>query len=245
MGGKNALIIDTDADPDEAIPAALASAFGFSGQKCSALSRLIVLDEIHDAFVERLLAAAASLPMGDPSEPGTVVGPVIDAEARQRIEATVARAEGECRLAYRGRLPAAAVESRGHYVAPAIFTGVRPEHALAREEIFGPVLAVLRARTLDEAFAIANGTEYALTGGLFSRSPRALARAREELLCGNLYLNRGITGALVERHPFGGFAMSGGGTKAGGRGYLENFLFPRVVSENTLRRGFVPPETDA
>jgi len=104
------------------------------------------------------------------------------------------------------------------------------------------VLGVMRARSLDQAFALANATEYALTGGIFSRSPSALVRAREELLCGNLYLNRTITGALVERHPFGGFRMSGGGTKAGGRGYLENFLFPRVISENTLRRGFTPPE---
>lgn len=242
MGGKNALIIDSDADLDEAIPAALYSAFGFSGQKCSALSRLIVLDGIHDAFLARLIAAAGSLQVGDPALPGTIVGPVIDAESRDRLLSCIGESARESRLVHQARLPEAVVASGGYFVPPTLFADVRPEHRLAREEFFGPVLGVLRARNLDEAFALANGTEYALTGGIFSRSPRALARAREELLCGNLYLNRTITGALVERHPFGGFRMSGGGTKAGGRGYLENFLFPRVISENTLRRGFTPPE---
>jgi RHH-type proline utilization regulon transcriptional repressor/proline dehydrogenase/delta 1-pyrroline-5-carboxylate dehydrogenase len=131
----------------------------------------------------------------------------------------------------------------GYFVPPTIFVDVKPEAAIAREEIFGPVLAVIKAPDLDAAFAIANASEYALTGGLFSRSPRALERAERELLVGNLYLNRGITGAIVERHPFGGFGMSGGGTKAGGRGYLENFLFHRAIAENVLRRGFTPPET--
>ncbi len=135
--------------------------------------------------------------------------------------------------------------SGGDYVPPTVFVGCRPEHVIVREEIFGPVLAILRAKDLDEALALANRTDYALTGGLFSRSPGALERARQELQVGNLYLNRGITGAIVERHPFGGFKMSGGGTKAGGRGYLENFLFPRVIAENVLRRGFTPPEDAA
>jgi RHH-type proline utilization regulon transcriptional repressor/proline dehydrogenase/delta 1-pyrroline-5-carboxylate dehydrogenase len=123
-----------------------------------------------------------------------------------------------------------------------VFVDVRPDATIAREEIFGPVVAILRAKNLDDAFAVANDVEYALTGGLFSRSPRALERAERELLVGNLYLNRGITGAIVERHPFGGFKLSGGGTKAGGNGYLENFLFPRVIAENVMRRGFTPPD---
>jgi RHH-type proline utilization regulon transcriptional repressor/proline dehydrogenase/delta 1-pyrroline-5-carboxylate dehydrogenase len=127
-------------------------------------------------------------------------------------------------------------------VPPTVLADVEPGHVVAREEIFGPVLAVQRARDLDEAFALANGVEYALTAGLFSRSPSALDRGRRELAAGNVYLNRGITGAIVERHPFGGFKLSGGGTKAGGRGYLENFMFPRVVAENVLRRGFAPEE---
>ena len=242
MGGKNALIIDGDADLDEAIPAVLASAFGFAGQKCSALSRLIVLADIHDRFVARLIAAAAATPVGDPALPGTVVGPVIDAEARAKILDHIARGARTATLAWQGTLPAALTAGGGHFVPPTIFTDVRPDTALAQEEIFGPVLAVIKVRDLDEAFAVANATDYALTGGLFSRSPRALARAERELLCGNVYLNRAITGAIVERHPFGGFKMSGGGTKAGGKGYLENFVFPRVIVENMLRRGFTPPD---
>ena len=242
MGGKNALILDDDADLDEAIPAALASAFGFSGQKCSALSRLIVLDGIHDRFVERFSAACANVPVGDPSEPGTVVGPVIDSEARRKILGLIETGKEEATLAFQASLPSALTSTGGTYVPPTVFKDVRPDARIAREEIFGPVVAILRARDLDHAFAIANGTEYALTAGLFSRSPSALARAERELQAGNIYLNRGITGAIVERHPFGGYKHSGGGTKAGGRGYLENFLFPRVTAENVLRRGFIPPE---
>lgn len=125
---------------------------------------------------------------------------------------------------------------------PSVFTNAKPDHVIAREEFFGPVVPILRAKDLDEAFAQVNGTDYALTGGLFSRSPSALARARSELLVGNLYLNRAIKGAIVERHPFGGFKMSGSGTKAGGTEYLQNFLFPQVTIENVMRRGFTPPE---
>jgi RHH-type proline utilization regulon transcriptional repressor/proline dehydrogenase/delta 1-pyrroline-5-carboxylate dehydrogenase len=243
MGGKNALIIDNDADLDEGIPAVLYSAFGYGGQKCSALSRLIVLADVHDRFVERLIEAARSLPVGDPARPGTVVGPVIDADARQKILALIEQGRKEAHLAYQAPLPAELAADAGYFVPPTIFTNVRPDAVIAREEIFGPVLAVIKVHDLDEAFAVANGVDYALTGGLFSRSPRALERAEREFLVGNLYLNRGITGAIVERHPFGGFKMSGGGTKAGGKGYLENFLFPRAIAENVMRRGFTPPET--
>jgi RHH-type proline utilization regulon transcriptional repressor/proline dehydrogenase/delta 1-pyrroline-5-carboxylate dehydrogenase len=180
--------------------------------------------------------------VGDPARPGTVVGPVIDGAARERILGHLERGRQEARLAYQGALAPELAAAGGFYVAPAIFAEVQPGHTLAREEIFGPVLAVQRARDLDEAFALANAVDYALAAGLFSRSPTALDRARSELAAGNVYLNRGITGAIVERHPFGGFKMSGGGTKAGGRGYLENFMFPRVVAENVLRRGFAPEE---
>jgi len=242
MGGKNALIIDNDADLDEAIPATLYSAFGFSGQKCSALSRLIVLEHVHDEFVARLLAAAATLPIGDPALPGTVIGPVIDAVAQAKILGLIEQGKREAKVAWQATLPPAVGAGSGHFVPPTIFTQVKPEAAIAREEIFGPVLTVIKVRDLDEAIAVANATDYALTGGLFSRSPRALERVERELMVGNLYLNRGITGAIVERHPFGGFKLSGGGTKAGGRGYLENFLFPRAIAENVLRRGFTPPE---
>jgi RHH-type proline utilization regulon transcriptional repressor/proline dehydrogenase/delta 1-pyrroline-5-carboxylate dehydrogenase len=237
MGGKNAMVIDNDADLDEAIPAALYSAFGFSGQKCSALSRLIVLEEVYDHFVERFIAACRAYPVGDPALPGTVVGPVIDADAQKKILGLIEQGRKEAKLAFQGQVPA-----EGYFVPPTVFVNVKPEHVIAREEIFGPVVAILKARNLDEAFALVNGTDYALTGGIFSRSPKALERAQQEMLVGNLYLNRGCTGAIVERHPFGGFKLSGGGTKAGGKGYLENFLFPRAIAENVLRRGFTPVE---
>ncbi|HTZ22337.1 MAG TPA: proline dehydrogenase family protein [Opitutaceae bacterium] len=242
MGGKNALVIDNDADLDEAIPAALYSAFGYAGQKCSALSRLIVLAGIYDRFVERFLAACQALTINDPAQPGTIVNPVIDGDAQQRILRYIEQGKQEATLAWQASLPPELGADGGYYVPPTVFVGCQPDHVIVREEIFGPVLAILRAQDLDEALAWANRSDYALTGGLFSRSPGALERARRELQAGNLYLNRGITGAIVERHPFGGFKMSGGGTKAGGRGYLENFLFPRVTVENVLRRGFTPPD---
>jgi len=244
MGGKNAMVIDNDADLDEAIPAALYSAFGYAGQKCSALSRLIVLDEVYDRFVERFLSACPSLPVGDPALPGTMVNPVIDDAAQKSILGYIEQGKKEAKLAWQAKLSPEAVASGGYYVPPTVFTGCKVEHTIVREEIFGPVLAILRAKDLDEAFAMVNSSDYALTAGFFSRSPKALERAQQEILTGNLYLNRGCTGAIVERHPFGGFKMSGGGTKAGGREYLENFLFPRLIAENVIRRGFTPPEED-
>ncbi len=188
------------------------------------------------------VATATAVPIGDPALPGTVVGPVIDSDAQEKILGLIEQGKREAKLAWQATLPPAVVASGGHFVPPTIFTHVKPDATIAREEIFGPVLAIIKVRDLDEAIAVANATDYALTGGLFSRSPRALERAERELMVGNLYLNRGITGAIVERHPFGGYKMSGGGTKAGGRGYLENFLFPRAIAENVLRRGFTPAE---
>ena len=238
MGGKNALIIDEDADLDEAVIGALYSAFGFQGQKCSALSRLIVLEANYDKFLARLVEATSNLNVQAPEEPATNVGPVIDREAHERIKRYVEIGKGEARLAYEGKIPA----GDGYFVAPTIFAEVPHNARIANEEIFGPVLAVLKAKDLDEAIRLANDTEFALTGGLYSRSPANIERVKRELQVGNLYINRTITGAIVARHPFGGFKMSGGGTKAGGRDYLLNFVFPRVVTENVLRRGFAPIE---
>ncbi|MEX0700648.1 MAG: L-glutamate gamma-semialdehyde dehydrogenase [Planctomycetales bacterium] len=239
MGGKNAIIVDDDADLDEAVAGVLQSAFGYAGQKCSACSRAIVLESAYRPFLDRLIPAAQSLTVGPAEDPGTKVGPVIEEEAwgriREHIE--IGREEAELALA----VDVGDLAKKGFYIGPHVFADVPPEARIAQEEIFGPVLAVIRARDLDEAFAIANGTDYALTGGMFSRSPKNLARARREFAVGNLYLNRGITGALVDRQPFGGFKMSGIGTKAGGPDYLLQFLVPINVTENTMRRGFAPP----
>jgi RHH-type proline utilization regulon transcriptional repressor/proline dehydrogenase/delta 1-pyrroline-5-carboxylate dehydrogenase len=237
MGGKNALIVDSDADLDEAVLGAVQSAFGYQGQKCSALSRLIVLADNYDKFMERLIAATASLRIGPAEVPGNVIGPVIDRTAQERILKMIEAGRKEATLAWQGEVP---IDPQACYVPPAIFTDVPRQSRLFREEIFGPVLAITKAKNFDEALELANDSEFALTGGIFSRSPVNIERARAEFVCGNLYINRPITGAIVERQPFGGFKMSGGGTKAGGPEYLQNFLLPRVVTENCLRRGFAP-----
>jgi RHH-type proline utilization regulon transcriptional repressor/proline dehydrogenase/delta 1-pyrroline-5-carboxylate dehydrogenase len=238
MGGKNAIIIDDDADMDEAVHGVAVSAFGYAGQKCSACSRVIVPEALHDAFVARLIEATRSLKVAPAEDPGCTVGPVIDADAYQRILAVIEKGKGEGRLVYAG--DASALKDEGYYIAPHVFDDVAPAASIAREEIFGPVLAVLRARDLDHALEIANGTKYALTGGLFSRSPARIARVKRAFRVGNLYINRKITGALVDRQPFGGFKMSGIGSKAGGPDYLLQFVLPRTITENTLRRGFAP-----
>ena len=239
MGGKNAVIIDADADLDEAIVDTIYSAFGYQGQKCSACSRLIILEEIYPRAMERLLNAAASLRVGNPEEPGITVGPVIDGTAYKRILEYIDIGKNESRLAFQR----ADVPAKGFFIPPTIFTNVSPKTRIACEEIFGPVLSVIRARDLDEAFEIANGTEFALTAGFFSRSPANIERARAEIVAGNVYINRSCTGAVVGRHPFGGFKMSGGGTKAGGADYLLQFVVPRVVTENITRHGFAPETT--
>jgi RHH-type proline utilization regulon transcriptional repressor/proline dehydrogenase/delta 1-pyrroline-5-carboxylate dehydrogenase len=238
MGGKNAIIIDDDADLDEAVHGTVASAFGYAGQKCSACSRVIVPDAMHDAFVARLVEATRSLVLSPADEPHCAVGPVIDADAYQRILGAIERGKSEGHLAHAGDV--GPLRDEGYYIAPHIFTEVDPRAGLAQEEIFGPVLAVLKSHSLDHALEIANGTKYALTGGLYSRSPANIERIKRELRVGNLYINRKITGALADRQPFGGFKLSGIGSKAGGPDYLLQFLLPRTITENTLRRGFAP-----
>jgi RHH-type transcriptional regulator, proline utilization regulon repressor / proline dehydrogenase / delta 1-pyrroline-5-carboxylate dehydrogenase len=239
MGGKNAIIVDSDADLDETIVDSIYSAFGYQGQKCSALSRLIVLEENYDRVMERLLAAAASLRVGNPENPGITVGPVIDERAYRRILEMIEIGKKEATLAYQAK----DIPNEGYFIPPTIFTDVKPSARIAREEIFGPVLSVIKVRDLDEALEVANGTDYALTAGFFSRSPANIERIKAELVAGNVYINRSCTGAVVGRHPFGGFKMSGGGTKAGGGDYLLQFLLPRIVTENIMRHGFAPEET--
>jgi RHH-type proline utilization regulon transcriptional repressor/proline dehydrogenase/delta 1-pyrroline-5-carboxylate dehydrogenase len=238
LGGKNAVLIDDDADLDEAVAGVVVSAFGYQGQKCSACSRVIVMESLHDTFLERLIEATKSLKIGPAEDPSCKVGPIIDDEARRRILAAIEEGKKEARLAYAGDL--GFLVSEGTYVAPHIFADVPPNAAIAQDEIFGPVLAVLKARNLDEALQIANGTAYALTGGIYSRSPDNIRKVKRDFRVGNLYVNRKITGALVGRQPFGGFKLSGIGSKAGGPDYLLQFVVPRVITENTMRRGFAP-----
>jgi RHH-type transcriptional regulator, proline utilization regulon repressor / proline dehydrogenase / delta 1-pyrroline-5-carboxylate dehydrogenase len=310
LGGKNAVIVDEDADLDEAVHGVVASAFGYAGQKCSACSRAIVLPALYESFLARLIDATRSLRIGPAEDPSAFVGPVIDEEAKKRILAMIERGKTEAKLVYiaqfgamnggdpsspspgtpgegwGGGNPSAErrvlsaecsqlplstqhpalstspqtltltlprstgggdktqtsddLSSQGYYVPPTIFADVPESACIAQEEIFGPVLAVMRATDLTDALRIANGTRYALTGGLFSRSPRNIERVRAEFRVGNLYINRKITGALVDRQPFGGFKLSGVGSKAGGPDYLLQFMLPRTITENTLRHGFAP-----
>jgi RHH-type transcriptional regulator, proline utilization regulon repressor / proline dehydrogenase / delta 1-pyrroline-5-carboxylate dehydrogenase len=237
MGGKNAVIVDSDADLDEAIVHITDSAFGYQGQKCSAASRLILVEEVYEQFLARLIEATKSLHIGSPKDPRNTVGPLIDVEAKARVlqYIQVGKTEASCALEM-------TAPSEGFFVGPVIFRDVDPQSRIAQEEIFGPVLAVIKAADFDDALAIANQSLFALTGGVFSRSPAHIEKARREFRVGNLYINRSITGAVVERQPFGGLKLSGIGSKAGGPDYLLQFLEPRTISENTLRHGFVPPE---
>lgn len=248
MGGKNAIIVDSSADLDEAVLGTRLSAFGFQGQKCSACSRCIIVDpqgptgEHTQTFIRRLVASTNSLVVGDPTRPGTDVGPVIDEEAASNMRRHIETAKQEgLTLELAMQTPEGLEHSVGKpYVAPHIFSGVTPEKTLARQEVFGPVLAIMHSKTYDEALKIANDHPYKLTGGVFTRKPTHIEKAKHDFRVGNLYINRGITGALVARQPFGGFGMSGVGSKAGGVDYLLQFVEPRASCENTMRRGFAP-----
>ena len=238
MGGKNAVIVDSDADLDEAVKGIVDGAFGYQGQKCSAGSRAIVLAGVYDQFLHRLVEATKSLTIAPAESPGCSVGPVIDQEARDRILRTIEKGKGEARLAH--ATDVGTLASEGWYIGPHIFADVPETSMLAQDEIFGPVLAVIKAADFDDALRIANGTRFAMTGGVFSRSPTHIEQARRRFRVGNLYINRKCTGALVDRQPFGGFKLSGIGSKAGGPDYLLQFLLPRTITENTMRRGFAP-----
>lgn len=237
MGGKNGIIVDESADLDQAVVGVVQSAFGYSGQKCSACSRVIVLRSIYDTFVQRLVEATKSLNIGETELPSTQVGPVIDANARDRIREYIEKGKAEAQLAL--ELPA---PEQGYFIGPVIFSEVAANAIIAQQEIFGPVLAVIPVKDFQEALAVANSTNYALTGGLYSRTPSHIQQAQEEFAVGNLYINRTITGAIVARQPFGGFNLSGVGSKAGGPDYLLQFLEPRTITENIQRQGFAPIE---
>ena len=241
MGGKNAVIIDASADLDEAVIGVRQSAFGFSGQKCSACSRVIVVETAYDTFVERLVESTRTLVVGNPMDPGTDIGPVIDRDSQEKILSYITLGGEEGTIEVSLPVPEGLETEVGlPYVGPTVVSGISPTDRLATEEVFGPVLAVIKVKDFDEALEVANSTQYKLTGGVYSRKPSVLDRARREYRVGNLYLNRSITGALVGRQPFGGFGMSGVGTKAGGAHYLHHFIVPRTITENAMRRGFAP-----
>ncbi len=237
MGGKNAIIIDNTADLDEAVKGVVESAFSYQGQKCSACSRVIVVGGAFNEFCRRLRDAAESIKIGPPEDPQFSMGPLVDEAAFTKVKKyiRIAKKEGKPLLVRQ-------VEGEGYYVGPSLFTGVGPGARIAQEEIFGPVVAIMTAADLEEALNIANGVSYALTGGIFSRSPQSISKAKKQFMVGNLYINRKITGAWVGRQPFGGFGMSGVGSKAGGPDYLLQFVNPKSICENTLRKGFAPEQ---
>ncbi|OKH26395.1 L-glutamate gamma-semialdehyde dehydrogenase [Chroogloeocystis siderophila] len=237
MGGKNAIIVDESADLDQAVAGVVQSAFGYSGQKCSACSRVIVLEPIYETFIQRVVEATRSLNIGAAELPSTQVGPVIDATAQARIKEYIAKGRAEAEVAVELSAP-----ETGYFIGPVVFSEVSPTATIAQEEIFGPVVAVIRVKDFAEAISVANGTNYALTGGIYSRTPSHIEIAQQEFAVGNLYINRTITGAIVARQPFGGFKLSGVGSKAGGPDYLLQFLEPRTITENIQRQGFAPIE---
>ncbi len=228
MGGKDSIIVDAGVDLEDAAKGVIASAFGFSGQKCSACSRVIVHERVYDAFVDILAKRAAALTVGDPADPATAVGPVVNRGSHASILAYIQKGVQEG-----GRVVAggAAGSPTGYFIQPTVIADVAPGATISQEEIFGPVLAVIRAKDFDDALAIANNTEFGLTGAVYTKNAGSRKKAEREFFVGNLYLNRKCTGALVGVHPFGGFNMSGTDSKAGGRDYLLLFLQAKSIAE--------------
>jgi len=227
MGGKDTIIVDDSADLDEAVDGVLASAFGYQGQKCSACSRLVLLDSIHDEFISKFIPKVEAIKVGPTTDPENYMGPVINQRAEESILRYIQIGKKEGKLLTGGEK----AEGDGWFIKPTVFDGVAPDATIAQEEIFGPVLAVIRAKDFQEALQIANNTVYGLTGSVYSNSRANLERARREFHVGNLYFNRKCTGALVGGHPFGGFNMSGTDSKAGGRDYLLLFTQAKAISE--------------
>lgn len=228
MGGKDSIIVDADANLDAAVEGVAVSAFGFQGQKCSACSRAIVEEKIYDVFLERLKERVSRIAVGDPAE-NISMGPVVNERAMKSILNYIETGKKEGRLLTGGGPAKEAGD--GYYIQPTVFADIAPNARLAQEEIFGPVLAVIKARNFEDALQIANNTEFGLTGAVYSTSREKLERAREEFHAGNLYFNRKCTGAMVGAHPFGGFNMSGTDSKAGGPDYLLLFTQAKSVSE--------------
>ena len=232
MGGKDSIIVSDDADLDAAVEGVVASAFGFSGQKCSACSRAIIEEPLYDVFVERVRERVSALTVGDPAT-NLNMGPVVNAAAMQTIQGYVAVGKKEGRLVVGGN--AVETSEGGYYLEPTVIADVKPDARISQEEIFGPVLALIKARDYDEALAIANNTEFGLTGAVYTNDRRKLDRARREFHVGNLYFNRKCTGAMVGAHPFGGFNMSGTDSKAGGPDYLYLFTQAKSIAEKLIK----------
>ena len=231
MGGKDAIIVDDSADLDAAADGVAVSAFGYAGQKCSACSRAIVTEKVYDQFLKKLISRVKSISIGPPEDPSNFMGPVISQEAMRSILDYIDIGRKEGRLLTGGR----SLDREGYFIEPTVIADVGAKARIAQEEIFGPVLAVIRSKNLDEALEIANDSEYGLTGAVYSRDPKALERAAEIFHVGNLYLNRKCTGAMVGAHPFGGFNMSGTDSKSGGEDYLLLFLQAKTVAEKIIR----------
>jgi 1-pyrroline-5-carboxylate dehydrogenase len=225
MGGKDAVVVDETADLEAAANGIVASAFGFQGQKCSAGSRAIIVEQVYDQVLQKVIEKTKQLTLGDVTQPETYMGPVVDENAMKKILEYIEIGKNEGRLVAGG-----GHHSPGYFIEPTIFADVPPQARIAQEEIFGPVLAVIKAKDFADALDIANGTEYGLTGALFSRDPQRIEQAKEDFHVGNLYFNRKCTGALVGVHPFGGFNMSGTDSKAGGRDYLLLFTQAKSIA---------------
>jgi RHH-type transcriptional regulator, proline utilization regulon repressor / proline dehydrogenase / delta 1-pyrroline-5-carboxylate dehydrogenase len=235
LGGKNCVIVDADADLDEAVPAIVSSAFAYAGQKCSAASRVLVHEAIADQLIDRVAGAASTLVVGQAQDLETEVPPVIERSAQERVDryAEIAATDGRIVAGKAGR------PEHGWFCPPIVAADVRAGSGVLTDEVFGPLLTIERVPSLEGALEIVESLPYALTGGLFARDPTTVRAVRERTPVGNLYVNRGITGAMVARQPFGGNRLSGTGTKAGGPDYLLSFVEPHAVTENTMRHGLV------
>jgi 1-pyrroline-5-carboxylate dehydrogenase len=228
MGGKDSIIVDSETDLDTAVEGVTLSAFGYQGQKCSACSRAIVDAKVYDAFLEKLKARVEKIKVGPQTDPENFMGPVINASSKKSILGYIEKG-----LKEGGRLLTGGGEASGpgQYLQPTVIADVAPKATIAQEEIFGPVLAVIKAKNFDDAMEIANNTEFGLTGAIYTKNRQKLERAAEEFFVGNLYLNRKCTGALVGAHPFGGFNMSGTDSKGGGQDYLLLFTQAKTIAE--------------
>ncbi len=227
MGGKNAIIVDADADIDAAVEGIVVSAFGFQGQKCSACSRAIIDGKIYDEVVGRIVERTGTITVGPTADRSNWMGPVINAKAEEDILGYIEKGRKEGNLLHGGKKPS----RDGFFIEPTVFSDVTPTATIAQEEIFGPVLAVMKSRDFEDALTIANNTIYGLTGSVYTNDRAKIERAADCFHCGNLYINRKCTGALVGGHPFGGFNMSGTDSKAGGRDYLLLFMQAKCISE--------------